>query len=161
MIMPVRGQRLEVLVADDDPIARDILQIYLESIGCRVQVVTNGDDALRACEEGADRIELVILDARMPGPSPSELYELVRRISPSVPILYCSGVSPDDPDMQFINEHGLKLVPKPFGRADLLQALRRLLSAAESASAIRVNYAPPRREHSPANDDNSKTIVKD
>ena len=141
---PKPTQPLEVLVADDDPIARDILQIYLESIGCRVQSVTNGDDAYRACGERADQLELVVLDARMPGPSPHDLYDKIKAICPSLPILYCSGVCPDDPEMHFINEHGLSLVPKPYNRTDLLQAMRRVLTAVESARSIRGNYGSTR-----------------
>lgn len=148
MIAPRSTEPLNVLVADDDPIARDMLQIYLESIGCRVQAVNDGDAAYQVCEQRADELELVVLDARMPGPCPHALYDKLRALCPSLPILYCSGVSAEDPEMHFINEHGLSLLPKPFNRTDLLKAMRRVLTAAESARSIRGNYGaqrPPRR----------------
>ena len=146
MIAPKSTELLNVLVADDDPIARDMLQIYLESIGCRVQAVNDGDAAYKVCEERADELELVVLDARMPGPCPRALYDKLRALCPSLPILYCSGVSPEDPEMHFINEHGLSLLPKPFNRTDLLKAMRRVLTAAESARSIRGNYGAPRAD---------------
>jgi len=144
MIAPKKTEPLNVLVADDDPIARDMLQIYLESIGCRVQAVNDGDTAYQVCEQRSHELELVVLDARMPGPCPRALYDKLRVICPSVPILYCSGVSPDDPEMHFINEHGLSLLPKPFNRTDLLKAMRRVLTAAESSRSIRGNYGAQR-----------------
>ena len=136
MIAPRSTELLNVLVADDDPIARDMLQIYLESIGCRVQAVNDGDAAYKVCEQRADELELVVLDARMPGPCPRALYDKLRVICPSVPILYCSGVSSEDPEMHFINEHGLSLLPKPFNLDQLLEAVAEAHEELEKGTTI-------------------------
>ena len=126
----------DVLIADDEPICRDVLEFYLENLGCRVQAVCDGDEALAAYTHGADRIGLVVLDARMPGPSPLELYKRIRRISPRVPVLFCSGVSPLDPIIVAINACGLQLLPKPFNRSDLFQAILRVLKRAETGVPV-------------------------
>lgn len=130
----------EVLIADDEPIARDVLHFYLESLGCRVHAVSNGDDALRMLGEGVDWISLVILDACMPGPPAVELYEKLREISPSVPILFCSGVSPEDPVIRAINEYGYQLLPKPFNRSRLHEAIVRVTGEAETQAAVARYY---------------------
>lgn len=117
----------EVLIADDESISREILQLYLENFACRVHTACDGNEALAVCRDAADRIGLIILDARMPGPPPTELYQLIRRISPSVPVLFCSGLSPNDPEIHAINECGLQLLPKPFNRSDLRQAILNVL----------------------------------
>ena len=124
-------QKLEVLIADDEAISREILQTYLESLGCSVQAAASGSEALKAFQEGTEWIRLVILDVCMPGPEPHELYEQIRRIKPSVPILFCSGISWGEPELRFIDEQGLQLLPKPFNRAALLQAALRVLKDAE------------------------------
>ena len=140
--MSAGGWPAEALIADDEPIACDILQLYLENFGFRVQVAKDGDEALAIYRDCADWIGLVVLDARMPGPPPLALYRLIREISPLVPVLFCSGVSPDDPELQRINEHGLQLLPKPFKRYDLYDAMRKVLGATQEHGASR-SYRPP------------------
>ena len=125
----------EALIADDEPVCREILRLYLESFGCRVHVACGGHQALAAYQDRADGIGLVILDACMPGPSPIELYSRIRQISPHVPILFCSGVSPGDPIMAAINQSGLELLTKPFNRSDLRQAILRVVKAAEARTS--------------------------
>lgn len=84
---------LNVLIAEDDLIALDIVQAYCESLGCRVQLATTGYQAIRAANDDADWADVIILDAHMPGPQPSELYDQVRSASRDVPVLICSALS--------------------------------------------------------------------
>lgn len=133
MIAPGPRPNLEVLVADDESIARDILQVYLESCGCRVKSAVDGDHALHLLEDRTGHIGLIVVDACMPGPSARELYERIRELSPDVPLLYCSAYSLENPDLRFIAEYGLPFLPKPFSRADLLREMRKLLSPAQAA----------------------------
>lgn len=127
---------LEVLIADDDPIARDILQAYLETLGCRVRIAQDGHQTIKAMKYCADWTDVVVLDAHMPGPSPCELYEQVRAVDPSVPILICSALSDWDSRLDFIVERGLTLLMKPFRRADLRQAMEIVLGE-HAAAALR------------------------
>lgn len=124
----------EVLIADDDPICREILQLYLENFGCRVHPVCDGNEALALFRDAAGRIGLVILDGRMPGPPPLQLYRLLRHINPRVPVLFCSGLSPDDPEVRDINECGLQLLTKPFNRSDLREAILNVLRQPEGSA---------------------------
>ena len=128
--MAVAARPIEVLVADDELVARQLLSCYLESFGCSVEAVCDGQQALHAYWDRLGRIGLVILDALMPGPSPIQLYQCIRAISPSVPVLFCSGVSSDDPVIRAINEYGLRLLRKPFSRSDLHTVVRNVLNTA-------------------------------
>lgn len=122
----------EVLIADDDPICREILQLYLGNFACRVHAACDGNEALAVLRDAADRIGLIILDGRMPGPPPAQLYRLIRHISPCVPVLFCSGLLPDDPEIREINECGLQLLTKPFNRSDLRQAILNVLKCSDA-----------------------------
>lgn len=124
--------RPEVLIADDDPISRELLQLYLESVGCGVLAVDSGSEALAAYGANAGRIGLVVLDACMPGPSPRHLYEVLHRLDPMVPVLFCSSFASDDPILRFISERGLRLVRKPFDRPALFQAVSEVLRKAKT-----------------------------
>ena len=77
----------------------------------------------------------------MPGPSPIQLYNAIRQISPCIPVLFCSGVHPDDPLIQQINERGLQLFAKPFNRSALREAILEATKAAETLTVARYHRA--------------------
>ena len=133
MVAPANNRKLDVLVADDESIARDILQIHLESLGCGVQSAVDGNQALHVLEDGPGQIGLVIIDAVMPGPSARELYNRIRSVDPAVPVLICSAHSLNHPELRFISDEHLPFLPKPFTRDELLQTLHTLLSAQQAA----------------------------
>ena len=128
---------LNVLIAEDDLIARDIVQAYCESLGCRVRLAKNGEQAIRAAADSADWADVIVLDAHMPGPGPCELYERVREASPDVPVLICSALSEWDPRLDFVVDCGLTLLMKPFRRADFRQAIDNVLGEHPAAAVLR------------------------
>lgn len=62
---PQRTQRRRVLIADDNVDAADTLAMLLETMGCEVRTVYDGNAALREAKEF--RPALVLLDLGMPG----------------------------------------------------------------------------------------------
>jgi DNA-binding response OmpR family regulator len=58
-------RKAHILVVDDDPNSREIVQTYLESRGYSVRTAANGEAALAAVQ--AQLPELVLLDVMMPG----------------------------------------------------------------------------------------------
>ena len=59
-------RKAHILVVDDDPNSREIVQTYLESRGYSVRTAANGEAALAAVQQG-ETPELVLLDVMMPG----------------------------------------------------------------------------------------------
>jgi CheY-like chemotaxis protein len=59
----VAGER--ILVVDDEPTVREVVQHYLEREGYRVQAAENGPAALAAFSAGAP--DLIVLDLMLPG----------------------------------------------------------------------------------------------
>jgi len=55
---------LRVLVAEDNPVNRMLLQAQLEELGCTVTVAANGEEALRRWQ--ADACDVVLTDVNMP-----------------------------------------------------------------------------------------------
>jgi signal transduction histidine kinase len=60
-----RGRALQVLVADDDPINRQIAQRLLERLGHRVRTVADGAAVVDAWRTGLD--DVILMDLEMPG----------------------------------------------------------------------------------------------
>ena len=67
---------MKVLVADDDPVSRRLLQSYLQKWGYEVAVAVNGAEAWQLFEQ--EEFPLVISDWMMPDPDGMELCRLVR-----------------------------------------------------------------------------------
>ena len=124
----------EVLVADDDPIALEILQLHLQHLGCVVHVATDGHQALSILKATAERLRLIVLDLCMPGPLAEKLYQHVRAQAPAVPVLFCSAFSNADV-LDFLAPEDRNFLPKPFGIEDVSKALSRLLHRSEPAFA--------------------------
>jgi CheY-like chemotaxis protein len=55
---------LRVLVAEDNPTNQRVAALMLSKIGCAVQVVGNGAEAVRAWRTGA--FDLILMDCQMP-----------------------------------------------------------------------------------------------
>jgi sigma-B regulation protein RsbU (phosphoserine phosphatase) len=95
---PVSASAVRVLIADDEAIARRMLEHAVEQAGYAATVVATGDEAWRALR-GADGPLVAVLDWMMPGLTGLEVCEKVRaaglRPSPYLIVLTSRG-APDD-----------------------------------------------------------------
>ncbi len=57
-------KQLSVLLAEDNPVNQEVISEMLSSIGCRVEVVCNGEQALEASVN--QKFELILMDCQMP-----------------------------------------------------------------------------------------------
>ena len=89
---------LQIVVADDDPVLRALLQMKLEAEGHHVTVACDGDEALRLAT--TDPPELLVLDVAMPGIDGLEVTRLLRERpeTNNLPIVLLTGRD-TDPDI--------------------------------------------------------------
>ena len=80
---------VRVLLAEDEPVSRALLQRILEKRGASVSLARNGVEAVRAVEEGM--FHCVLMDVNMPVMDGYEAASLVRRMHPELPILALSA----------------------------------------------------------------------
>jgi CheY-like chemotaxis protein len=83
----------------------------------------DGADAVRQFEAHRDRVDLCLLDVRMPGLNGREAYEAIREMRPGVRTLFASGYAADILDGAPLPD----LVAKPVAPADLLRKVREVL----------------------------------
>ena len=106
-----------VLVADDDPTQRRLIQAVLEREGFTVAHAESGEAALALLDSGV-RPKVLVTDHLMPGLTGVELARQVQNRSPDCAVLIVSGYTEVEdlaPDLP-------RLV-KPFRHADLAAAL--------------------------------------
>lgn len=127
-----------LLVVDDDPGIRELLQDYLSHRGFSVTVAADGDamhDALARSD-----YDLVILDVLLPGGSGFELLKVLRTTS-DLPVILLTGVDDDEDRVAGLELGADDYVTKPVKLRELLArvnaVLRRSGTPPASAEASR------------------------
>jgi two-component system response regulator MprA len=118
-----------VLVVDDDDAVRRAVARALELEGYRVEVATDGLEALTFFAEHASAPDAVVLDVRMPGPDGIETCGKIRELS-EVPILMLTARAGIDERVEGLDAGADDYLPKPFAVAELLARVRALLRRA-------------------------------
>ena len=116
-----------ILVIDDDPAMRTILNFSLMTLGYLVLAAGDGEEALQITRDHPE-IRLIMLDVVMSGLSGKKLAEQLKINLPESSVLFCSGhpaavMSRHDIDPRL--EHFLQ---KPCRPAELKQKLEELLA---------------------------------
>lgn len=124
---PARGGNETILVAEDDPLVRDLAERILGGAGYRTITATNGEDAVRLFQSNADAIALALLDVVMPRLGGRDAFRQMRIIKPDARAVFCSGYDPEMPQVGFVADDNLRLIQKPFDPETLLAAVRKVL----------------------------------
>ena len=117
-----------VLVVDDNPVARNVAVVALESAGLDVAEAVDGDEALASLE--ADPPDAVVLDIMMPRVSGHDVLEQRRDrgLAPRTSIVMLSCKT-EDPDVTRAFAAGaVDYVTKPFDPDDLVRSVRLAIS---------------------------------
>jgi CheY-like chemotaxis protein len=122
------GHGRVVLVADDEPMVREMCQALLEEWGYTVLLAADGAQAVEVFRENAERIACVILDLTMPRLDGFGALKAMREIQPDVHVVLSSGYSQREA-LQRFGDDVTTFVQKPY-RADML---REVLEAVTSA----------------------------
>jgi len=116
-----------VLVVEDDPVLRDLMREYLESLRYTVMTAADGVEGLRrALEEDFD---LVMCDLSLPKLSGEELCDRLIEQRPEMAshILVVTGDILGEEPAEFLRRTGLPYAQKPFGLSELSRILRDVL----------------------------------
>jgi CheY-like chemotaxis protein len=113
-----------VLVVDDDPSVRILVQLCLERNGFDVWLATGGRGAIPLYQKHRDRIDIVLLDVRMPDLDGPQTLAALRALNPGIRACFMSGDTgayrPED-----LGQYGAAyFIAKPFRLGDLANVLR-------------------------------------
>ena len=111
----------EILVIDDEPNLRRVLQAALEKAGYAVRTADDGDHALRLL--GERPVDLVLTDATMPGMDGLTLVREIGARWPGTGIVMMTAFGTIPMAVQAIRSGALEFVTKPFD----LEVLKRTL----------------------------------
>ncbi|MBE1161517.1 hybrid sensor histidine kinase/response regulator [Dyella acidiphila] len=108
-----------ILVVDDDPLIAMTMRAVLEDIGYRTLEAHSGQEALQMMD-ATPEVDMLITDYAMPRMNGLQLVEHIKRRAPHVPVVLASGFAEPPSGAQT----GIIRLAKPFGRAELIEAVR-------------------------------------
>jgi PAS domain S-box-containing protein len=121
-----RGGHETILLADDEPMIRQLGRAILERYGYRVLLADDGLEAVQLYEQHKDAIALVILDLMMPRLSGHDASQHLLQIDPQVRVLLASGYSAEHLDQSY-HEQIMGFISKPFLPDQLVRVVREAL----------------------------------
>ncbi|MDP9096273.1 MAG: response regulator [Pseudomonadota bacterium] len=117
-------RRHRILVVEDDPDLRSVLELLLSAEGHHVTAVTDGAAALDLVAQGALRPDLLLADNNLPGGmSGLQVAALLRERIPGLPVLVLTG-DIRRTTLRDIARQGCTHLSKPVKPNDLLQAIQ-------------------------------------
>ncbi|SDV01913.1 hybrid sensor histidine kinase/response regulator [Pseudomonas mucidolens] len=118
---PVAGMALSALVAEDNPINREILKEQLCTLGVRVTLAEDGEQALLRWGDGS--FDLVITDVNMPKLDGYQLTRRLREVDPDVPIIGVTANAMREEGEQCLEAGMTAWLVKPLSLKTLHQTL--------------------------------------
>ena len=120
------GDRIpKVLVVDDEPNIRELVEVALKFHGCAVAVGASGKDALRQVETYEP--DLMILDVMLPDMDGFEVCRTLRAEGNGVPVIFLTARDTTSDTIRGLTLGGDDYVTKPFSVEALVARVRAVL----------------------------------
>jgi two-component system, cell cycle sensor histidine kinase and response regulator CckA len=127
---PVRGGTETILVAEDHEGMYEMAKEILESLGYRLLLARDGEEAVDQFATHRNDISLVLLDVIMPKLNGIDAYEQMCKAKPGVPAIFTSGYSDHGPMLTSLTTKVAAVLQKPYGSKVLARRVRELLDEA-------------------------------
>ena len=122
----------QVLVVDDEPNIRELVQVALKFHGCAVSTAASGTDALRQAESA--RPDLIVLDVVLPDIDGFEVCRRLRAGGNEVPVIFLTARDTSSDTVTGLALGGDDYVTKPFSVEALVARVRAVLRRASRAA---------------------------
>ncbi len=118
-------EQRKVLVVDDEPDIREILNLLLNSNGYEVFSASDGENAIRILKENPST-DLIILDVMMPHEDGITVLKKIREFS-KVPALFLTAKIQESDKAEAYASGGDDYLTKPFSQNELLMKVNSLI----------------------------------
>jgi len=127
---------MKILVADDDPVSRKVLQTFLQKKGYEVRLAADGAAALRALDQ--DPPDLLLLDIKMPLVSGCEVIRQVRSregCDRDLPIVAVTAMAMKGDREDILKIGASAYLAKPYFLEEVLAAVQSFAKPLKEGSA--------------------------
>ncbi|MFC8525823.1 response regulator transcription factor [Nocardia sp. NPDC057227] len=123
-----------ILVADDDPVVREVVRRYLERDGLTVLETADGAATTAALRDA--EVELAVLDVMMPAPDGIDICRAVRAgPRPDLPVILLTALGEEEDRVIGLEAGADDYVTKPFSPRELALRVASVLRRARPAPA--------------------------
>ena len=112
-----------ILVVDDEPVARQSLGDILRLEGYQVTAVANGELAVDHIRNYA--VDLIVLDLKMPGMNGMDVVQVVNQISPDTEIILLTAHGSMETAVEALRQRVHDYLFKPASPNQILESVRR------------------------------------
>ena len=123
-----------VLIAENEPNIRLVLQASFEDGGFDVLLASSGEEAIAALDANVDTLRALLTDINLE--SSSSGWDVARHgrvLNPDLPVVYMTGN--DSHDWAALGVPNSVLITKPFAPAQALTAVAQLLNVGNTPGA--------------------------
>lgn len=137
-----------ILIADDDPIARENLAYILKRDGYRVLPVDSGQAAIREMERTEP--DLVMTDLKMQPVDGTAVLRKTRELFPHTEVIVITGYATVSSAVQAMQDGAFSYIPKPYQIAEVRVQVRQALEKRAMRREIQDLRQQVRRHNAPA-----------
>jgi len=115
-----------ILLADDEPMLKELLADLLESVGYNVIMVDSGLEAIRVLKEEMV-VDMVIIDYSMPDMDGLSCTEKIRNMGFNMPVVLSSGSLAFEENLNWKKKGVTKILTKPYEFNAMLNLIEELI----------------------------------
>jgi DNA-binding response OmpR family regulator len=126
--MPDPPAKPRVVIADDDPDIRRLVQITIANAGCDVTVASDGEEAIALIREALP--DLVILDVLMPRMDGWEVAKELKNDpnTSAIPVMFLTSRGQEHDVLEGFSSGAADYMVKPFSPRELQARVRAILT---------------------------------
>lgn len=117
------GSGNRVLIVDDDPAIRKVLDVGLGNAGFITHVASSANEALSLLRQRAFGVDCIVLDIRMPGLSGLEALPLLKEIDGKLQVIMLTAATDLDIGIEAMKRGAFDYLVKPVQRAELAESI--------------------------------------
>lgn len=128
-----------ILIIDDDPGLRNSLSAFLKKNNYQLKTAAGGEEGLKILRE--QRVDLVLLDIRMPGMDGITTLKKIKEIKPALNVIIITGFASIETAVEAMKNGAVDFIKKPFNLTKLLEKIN---------TALKVKYLVIKDDQKPA-----------
>lgn len=126
-----------VLVIDDDPTQRRLLQAAVERAGFACRTAPDGESGFAMACDPKDGVDVVLLDLIMPGLSGMETLEKLSEKRPDLPVIVLTATGGIDTVVQSMRAGAVDFFVKPVSKERVIVSIRNALKMTSLSSEVK------------------------
>ncbi len=123
----VQGNKITVLVVDDEEAVRVVTRRILEAHGIEVLDAKSGEETLSLLTDYQGRCLVVLIEMFMTDTDGEDVFRKIRRRYPDIPVLITSSYSEEEAAGRFVDVMPTGFVKKPYRPEELAEKIRQAI----------------------------------